>query len=823
MSSTKSPTMAETAFVLKKIYFSPGKLKSDMAKGIIFKTVNNNGEYSCEDIGISTSDWYELLKDDNAKPYIDALLCFLREPKHTGSCKNVSKKYGYPAQHFNSKITNFSKWVQKKLNRFQIKGTDDKDIYWCITMKKGWESEQGFLWQMRDELVKALQRYLMKELIQDYRTREPFNGHDEEYKWALLDKAEGKDVQGIISCLRGQNVVYNAQVDGILKTLWETKPNELTTCIDNLLDETRALIPRIGGFRDEMRDICPSEWKSCANDERTASAILTCRYPNEYTFYKSEVYQVICKYFGFEYREAYLKFAHFTEIINDFVADFGEEIQQIMMPQIGKYKNKPLNLAVQTLFWCMKEEMKATTQSNYNLQEAMPENKYQEYIDLLETNKNLILTGAPGTGKTYLAKEIARKIIENDFLIRRYYTSYSDEFTNFVQFHPSYDYVDFVEGLRPQKNDGQIGFERVDGTFKMFCKRAVMYPLAFTHKESNTIHSFSVFPEIIMHDFANEISPGISVRCEDEFDIKVRYQKQKEILYYIKEGKEIVYSDRAILSIFMYLLQHNISSLYGYDCDSKKFKMLVHNAAKHSRPHVLLSNGDMGTWIETYSILDDKDEDDICANRIYYIALIERMLQYAQKRYVPLYNKFVFIIDEINRGEISKIFGELFFSIDPGYRGEKGRVNTQYQNMIEEGDVFKEGFYVPENVYIIGTMNDIDRSVESMDFAMRRRFTWKEVTPADTEYMLDTLDCAAEAKATMNRLNKVIEETEGLGAAYMIGPAYFLKLGEHGGDFDKLWKTNIEPLLKEYLRGFRKTKDILEKFSMAYFNQIDED
>lgn len=120
-------------------------------------------------------------------------------------------------------------------------------------------------------------------------------------------------------------------------------------------------------------------------------------------------------------------------------------------------------------------------------------------------------------------------------------------------------------------------------------------------------------------------------------------------------------------------------------------------------------------------------------------------------------------------------------------------------------------------------MNDIDRSVESMDFAMRRRFTWKEIRPADTEYMLDTLDCAAEAKASMHRLNNAIEETDGLGAAYMIGPAYFLKVGENGGDFNKLWKMNIEPLLKEYLRGFRKAKGILDKFSKAYYNQIDED
>ena len=178
---------------------------------------------------------------------------------------------------------------------------------------------------------------------------------------------------------------------------------------------------------------------------------------------------------------------------------------------------------------------------------------------------------------------------------------------------------------------------------------------------------------------------------------------------------------------------------------------------------------------------------------------------------------YVFIIDEINRGEISKIFGELFYAIDPGYRGETGKVKTQYQNLIQEDDVFADGFYVPDNVYIIGTMNDIDRSVESMDFAMRRRFTWKEVTPTETQSMLDTLPCAYMAKNAMNRLNEEIAKTEGLGAAYMVGPAYFLKLGNNGGDFQRLWKMNIEPLLKEYLRGFRKTDEILKKYRKAYF------
>jgi hypothetical protein len=109
-----------------------------------------------------------------------------------------------------------------------------------------------------------------------------------------------------------------------------------------------------------------------------------------------------------------------------------------------------------------------------------------------------------------------------------------------------------------------------------------------------------------------------------------------------------------------------------------------------------------------------------------------------------------------------------------------------------------------------------------MDFAMRRRFTWKEVTPSDTESILDILPCANDAKATMDRLNKAISETDGLGKAYQIGPSYFLKLDKNGGDFNKLWQMNIEPLLKEYLRGFRKADVILEKFSNAYFNKTED-
>lgn len=191
--------------------------------------------------------------------------------------------------------------------------------------------------------------------------------------------------------------------------------------------------------------------------------------------------------------------------------------------------------------------------------------------------------------------------------------------------------------------------------------------------------------------------------------------------------------------------------------------------------------------------------------------------KYSSKEINKVKLPYVFIIDEINRGEISKIFGELFFSVDPGYRGEKGKVKTQYQNMIEDGDVFKNDFYVPDNVYIIGTMNDIDRSVESMDFAMRRRFTWIEIDAASRENILDSLgDKAQEAKEKMKALNTVIAEAHELGNAYEIGPAYFLKLKDLNNNFDNLWEMNLEPLLREYLRGYGNAKDIIEKCKNAY-------
>lgn len=176
--------------------------------------------------------------------------------------------------------------------------------------------------------------------------------------------------------------------------------------------------------------------------------------------------------------------------------------------------------------------------------------------------------------------------------------------------------------------------------------------------------------------------------------------------------------------------------------------------------------------------------------------------------------KYVFIIDEINRGEISKIFGELFFSVDPGYRGKAGEVSTQYANLHADPD---EKFFIPENVYIIGTMNDIDRSVDSFDFAMRRRFRFVELKADEHLEMLASLEdeeLENEAIRRMAALNKEIANVEDLNENYQIGAAYFLKLKTL--TFDQLWTDYLEPLLREYVQGMYDETGIMGRFAKAY-------
>ena len=342
---------------------------------------------------------------------------------------------------------------------------------------------------------------------------------------------------------------------------------------------------------------------------------------------------------------------------------------------------------------------------------------YENLSNPFSLKKQIVKYGAPGTGKTYQARQqtsLLFDIWKEEFAPNSSFTHGSQ--IELVQFHPSFSYEDFMEGLRPiLDGNGAAQLTLQNGVFKEFCRNAGKWEIDVCGLGLDRDWESITIDELLPH-------------------------------------------------------RENLSGAH---------------------------------WQYIFKISDSS-----------------KLVSDA----VP---PFFFIIDEVNRAELSRVFGELMYCLE--YRGVKGSVKTQYANLNNEHTGMLQTdqgylFFIPTNIYLIGTMNTIDRSVESFDFALRRRFRWEEVTP-DTGLLRYHLNqfCKIWVPLANNleRLNTQIAMEPLLGHDYEIGHAYLMNL-KYATSLtvaevrERVWDDCIRPLLQEYLRGTGKEAELIGSFGKAF-------
>ncbi|WP_445718082.1 McrB family protein [Flavobacterium sp.] len=465
------------------------------------------------------------------------------------------------------------------------------------------------------------------------------------------------------------------------------------------------------------------------------------------------------------------------------------------------------------------------------LNEYFKNNEFQnENTDKKYMVLNQILYGPPGTGKTYNTINKALKIIndeevkalnfDNRKAVKDLFEKKAKENQiDFITFHQSMSYEDFIEGIKPETKNEKVTYAIKDGIFKTITKNALIeYIKDGSENESNDDF------ENLYNDFIENIKP---------------FEGKREGIFKTKTGVEIMLVNANIDSILIkYLWSNNKKVSEGqhtFSVTKEKLKRVlvegiepnkIKNLKTELHPLVGHIHCELfAVYKKFYDfVIDTKGEIDAVHFDNLDLTYEEVKEQFDKLTKEQIKNKllkpYVLIIDEINRGNVSQIFGELITLIEDSKRlgkEEALEVTLPYS---------KEKFGVPPNLYIIGTMNTADRSVEALDTALRRRFSFVEMMP--NEKIFDSLNFSDtyDRKGIMQKINQRIEVL--LDRNYTLGHSYFIK-----EDFKNSFENEIIPLLQEYFyndygkiglvlgKGFVREKAITAKNDKSIFADFD--
>ena len=425
-----------------------------------------------------------------------------------------------------------------------------------------------------------------------------------------------------------------------------------------------------------------------------------------------------------------------------------------------------------------------------------------------EFDKNIILYGPPGTGKTYNTAIYAVAIIENKSLKEVSFEDYSDVLSRyneykkegkieFTTFHQSYGYEEFIEGIKPiitEKADEstEVIYDVLPGVFKAFCDKIVVPEI----KESAEME-LNDYPTVWKVSLEGTGDNPTRRECLDNNHIRIGYDECGEDATQVIENQEIGYS---VLNRFINEMSVGDLIISCYTASAIDAIGVVTGEYEWHPEYDAYKRLRKVNWLVkgiNENIVKINDGKKLSNPTVHRVNISLNDVMELVKKYSPevieTENKgnYVFIIDEINRGNISKILGELITLIEPSKR------IGQPEEMQAQLPYSQKPFGVPDNVYIIGTMNTADRSIAAIDTALRRRFSFKEMLPqAD---VLDGIEVEGiSVSGILEKMNKRIEVL--YDREHTIGHAYFMPLKDDNSIemLAEIFKNKILPLLQEY-------------------------
>ena len=606
---------------------------------------------------------------------------------------------------------------------------------------------------------------------------------------------------------------------GVVKEIAQYDPIYAREMFSNLYNESIPVLDRINQFNEAAEIYYQFKENNKLNTYQDASAIsvyLFLKYPDKYYIYMSKKFERVAKQLQFgdipksgslERVDSYFDLANqiweYCKTDNELITLNQSRIDD------NCYKDPSNHILAEDIIYYINREC---IEDNTNLM-----NK-EKVSDMNDSNrdKNLILYGPPGTGKTYNSLLYAVSICDDksieeiqaedySYVVKRFNTLKKDGRIAFTTFHQSYGYEEFIEGIKPVVDDsedevGDVRYSIEAGIFKEFCEHASL-PLKPANGEVD--YGLNKNPVIWKVSLAGTGDNPTRTECLNNDHIRIGWDKYGEV---ITDDTEFTNGGKVVLNSFINKMQigdivlscYSASSIdaigvvtgdYEWHPEYPSHKRLrtVHWLVKNIDYSIREMNGNTSmtlatvykmklTLADVFKIISDVGGSDSTSTQI-------------DDR------PYVFIIDEINRGNISKIFGELITLIEPSKRigqTEELKVELPYS---------KKQFGVPDNVYILGTMNTADRSIALMDTALRRRFQFVEMMP-DSEVLKDivveqdgeTINIAEMLKIINIRIEYLYDRE------HTIGHAYFMPL-LNNPTMDKLaeiFDKNIIPLLKEY-------------------------